>query len=171
MSMKHSLKLTSWGLLATFALTAAAPVLAAPSSQQKNKNTWRNLGIAGAAVAGYGLLKHNSTATLLGAAGAAYSANRYETDRRHQSQDTSNRRRYYRVDRTSPAPDGGYYRNNGSERYDTNRNDTNRNDNNRRNTNRNDTNRRDDNRDDTDRRDNGRHLGWYKHDSHDRGRD
>ncbi len=69
------------------------------ASQQKNKNQWRNLGIAGAAVAGYGLLKHNNTATLLGAAGAAYSANRYEQDRHHQSQDNAARQQYYRSHR------------------------------------------------------------------------
>jgi len=55
-------------------------------NRQHNKNTWRNLGTAGAAIAAYGLLNHNSTATLLGAAGAAYSANRYEQDRQSQSQ-------------------------------------------------------------------------------------
>lgn len=55
-------------------------------NRQQNKNTWRNLGVAGAAVAAYGLLNHNSTATVLGTAGAAYSANRYEQDRHSQSQ-------------------------------------------------------------------------------------
>jgi len=69
-------------------------------NRQQNKNTWRNLGTAGAAVAVLGLLNHNSTATVLGAAGAAYSANRYEQDRHSQSQQNDynnyryNRRRY-----------------------------------------------------------------------------
>jgi hypothetical protein len=62
---------------------------------QSNKNTWRNLGIAGAAVAGYGLLNHNSTATVLGLAGAGYSAYRYEQDRHHQSQQNAWRNRAY----------------------------------------------------------------------------
>ncbi len=92
--------MTICGLLATFAAAALVPTaaLADQSGQQKNKNQWRNLAIAGAAVAGYGLLNHNSTATLLGAAGGGYSAYRYEQDRHHQSQDQHRRdmRRYYR---------------------------------------------------------------------------
>lgn len=95
--MKAS-KLSLLGLAVTIAAATFAPVAAHanPASQQKNKNQWRNLGYLGAAVAGYGLLQHNSTATLLGAAGAAYSANRYEQDRHHQSQDNAARQRYYR---------------------------------------------------------------------------
>ena len=96
--MKRTAKWTTLGLLTTLAATALAPVsvLANGASRQQNKNTWRNLGIVGAAVAGYGLLNHNSTATVLGAAGAAYSANRYEQDRHSQSQAHANRYRYYR---------------------------------------------------------------------------
>ena len=99
--MKQANKFTILGLAVTVAAAAFAPlsVQADQASQQKNKNQWRNLGIAGAAVAGYGLLKHNSTATILGAAGAAYSANRYEQDRHHQSQDNAARQRYYRAHR------------------------------------------------------------------------
>ncbi len=85
------------GVAATIAAAAFAPISA--HADQKSKNQWRNLGIAGAAVAGYGLLKHNSTATVLGAAGAAYSANRYEQDRHHQSQAQARRdqrARYHR---------------------------------------------------------------------------
>ena len=92
---------TILGLAATVATAALSPMAASAdqSSRQKNKNQWRNLGIAGAAVAGYGLLKHNSTATVLGAAGAAYSAKRYEDDRHSQSQSQSardQRARYHR---------------------------------------------------------------------------
>jgi hypothetical protein len=65
-------------------------------SRQTNKNNWRNLGYLGAAVAGYGLLKHNTTATVLGAAAGGYGAYRYEQDRHSQSQARSNwNRRYY----------------------------------------------------------------------------
>jgi len=94
---KQATKWTTLGLLTTLVATALSPVavLANGASRQQNKNTWRNLGIVGAAVAGYGLLKHDSTATLLGAAGAAYSANRYEQDRHSQSQARANRYRYY----------------------------------------------------------------------------
>lgn len=95
---------TSIGLLTTLAAAAFSP-MAMADSRQKNKNNWRNLGYLGAAVAGYGLIKHNTTATVLGAAGAAYSANRYEQDRHSQSQAQSRRDRYY-------------YRSGGSGRYD-----------------------------------------------------
>ena len=72
--MKPTAKVTILGLFAALAATAvSAPVQADPGNQQNNKNTWRNLGIAGAVIAGYGLLEHNQTATVLGAAGAAYS--------------------------------------------------------------------------------------------------
>ena len=92
---------TMLGMAATVAATALAPLAAHAdqSSRQSNKNQWRNLGVAGAAVAGYGLLKHNNTATILGAAGAAYSAKRYEDDRHSQSQSQARRdqnARYHR---------------------------------------------------------------------------
>ena len=93
--MKTVNLMTILGLAATVAAGALSPIAA--SADQNSKNQWRNLGIGGAAVAGYGLLHHNSTATLLGAAGAAYSANRYEQDRHHQSQAQAARdkRAYY----------------------------------------------------------------------------
>lgn len=94
--MKTANVMTILGLAATVAASVFAPVAA--QADQNSKNQWRNLGIGGAAVAGYGLLHHNSTATLLGAAGAAYSANRYEQDRHHQSQAQAardRRARYY----------------------------------------------------------------------------
>ena len=99
--MKQVNAWTMLGLAATVAMTALAP-LAAHADQagrQNSKNQWRNLAGAGAAVAGYGLLKHNNTAALLGAAGAAFSANRYEQDRHSQSQAKSQRdqrARYHR---------------------------------------------------------------------------
>ncbi len=67
------------------------------ASVQKNKNNMRNLAIAGAAVAGYGLLKHNTTATVIGAAGAGLAGSQYEKARKEQSQQSSrSHRRYYR---------------------------------------------------------------------------
>lgn len=64
------------------------------ASVQNNKNNMRNLAIGGAAIAGYGLLTHNSTATLLGAGGAALAGNSYENARHEQSRNSS--RRYHR---------------------------------------------------------------------------
>ena len=93
----HTKTTAACGLLATFALSSLTPALASPASRQNNKNQWRNLAVVGAAIAGYGLLEHNQTATLLGAAGAAYSANRYEQDRQSQSQHNNDwRERYHR---------------------------------------------------------------------------
>ena len=113
--MKRMTFLTSCGILATVALTMLAPLSAMADSRQNTKNQWRNLGVLGAAVAGYGLLSHNSTATILGAAGAAYSANRYEQDRKSQSQANANRHRdwYYRSNNNN----NGYYNNNGNNGY------------------------------------------------------
>ena len=99
--MKQANAWTMLGMVATVAATAFAPLAAHAdqSSRQSNKNQWRNLGVAGAAVAGYGLLKHNNTATILGAAGAAYSAKRYEDDRHSQSQSQARRDRNARYHR------------------------------------------------------------------------
>ncbi len=55
------------------------------SHRQQTKNNWRNLAIGAGAVALYGYLKHDPTITFVGAAGALYSLNRYEQDRRSQS--------------------------------------------------------------------------------------
>jgi len=79
---------------ATVLTTVAGPVMA--DSRQKNKNMWRNLAIGAGVIAGHGLITHNGTETLLGAAGAAYSANRYEQDRRSQSRASAARARYHR---------------------------------------------------------------------------
>ncbi len=95
---------------ATSALPQAALAQTKAQDTQKQKNNWRNIGGAAAAVAGYGLLKGNTTATLLGAAGAAYSAKRYEDERKtqdhlkrehqrtsyHRSTNSDGSRQYYR---------------------------------------------------------------------------
>jgi hypothetical protein len=95
--MKTATQSTLLGLVGVMAMSLIAPAFADGNSTQKNKNDWRNYTGAGAAVLGYGLLTHNGTATLLGAAGTAYSANRYEQERRSQSrQRDAERQRYYR---------------------------------------------------------------------------
>ncbi len=66
-------------------MTAVAQHGSKYQHRQSTKNTWRNVAIGSGAVGLYGLLKGNSTLTLLGAAGALYSANRYEQDRKSQS--------------------------------------------------------------------------------------
>jgi hypothetical protein len=101
--MKRKGVFTSMALAASLATTVLAPVAFAqsqkPDSTQKQKNDWRNLGIGAAAIAGYGLLNHNSAAALLGAAGAAYSASRYEQARKDQDADQRARTQYHRSDR------------------------------------------------------------------------
>jgi hypothetical protein len=92
---------TLLGLAATVVAATFAPLSAHASdaSRQKNKNTWRNGAILGGAAALYGLHNHDRTTTLLGAAGAAYAAKRYEDDRHSQSQASAARARYYRSHR------------------------------------------------------------------------
>lgn len=60
--------------------------------RQTHKNDWRNLGYAGAGVAGLGLLTHSPLLIGAGVAGGLYSAYRYEEDRKSQSKMA--RRRY-----------------------------------------------------------------------------
>lgn len=53
--------------------------------RQKTKNEWRNLAIGAGALGILGLLRHDSALAFLGVAGALYSADRYEKDRKSQS--------------------------------------------------------------------------------------
>ena len=128
--MKATSKLTTLGLLATIAAASVTPALADGwgdrNNDQANKNTMRNLTIAGAAVAAYGLFSHNGPATLLGAAGAALAGSQYEKDRKDQSQD--NNRYYYRDgrnngDRNRYDQNGGYQNQYDRNGYDQNQYD------------------------------------------------
>jgi hypothetical protein len=62
--------------------------------RQQTKNEWRNLAIASGGLGILGLLTKEPTLTFAGAAGALYSANRYEQDRKSQSS-LSRSRAYY----------------------------------------------------------------------------
>ncbi len=74
-------------------MTCAMPIISnaqtnldkASNHRNKTKNDWRNIGIGSAALGVLGLATHNKTLLIGGAAGAAYSASRYEHDRRSQS--------------------------------------------------------------------------------------
>ena len=102
--MKNKMTTTFGSLIA---ITAAAGAMLAPitasaqssqdqsSHRQQTKNQWRNIGIGSAAVGVLGLLKHDNTLTFAGAAGALYSANRYEQDRKSQSKIDHDRASYY----------------------------------------------------------------------------
>ena len=65
--MTITTKIASLALLASLATGAVSPMAIADGTQS-DKNNMRNLGIGGAAVLGYGLLKHNTAATVIGAA-------------------------------------------------------------------------------------------------------
>ena len=77
------------------------------TQRQKMKNEWRNIALASGAVAVLGLLNNDSTLTFVGAAGALYSANRYEQDRKSQNQLAHTRAAYF--SRTSFYRDGVKY--------------------------------------------------------------
>lgn len=115
--MKLKQYLLPLALLGVFSVGAVAPPTASADSvaqkRQKHKNDWRNAAGAAAGVAGYGLLKGNKTATVLGAAGAAYSANRYEQERKHQDAAKRARSRYHRTDRNYTKNGKKYYHYNG----------------------------------------------------------
>ncbi|AIE84765.1 hypothetical protein [Fimbriimonas ginsengisoli] len=83
------------------ASVVALPVMAPAQSsayrhRQQTKNTWRNLGYAGGALGVYGLLTHNNTLAIGGLAGGAYSAWRYEQDRKSQNAMRGRALRYWR---------------------------------------------------------------------------
>ena len=91
--MSTKMTLTLMMVLAVFASAALLPSVALAS--QGTKNQWRNLAIGGGALAGYGLLTHNGTATTVGVLGGGYSLYRYEQDRKSQSAARRARARYY----------------------------------------------------------------------------
>src|SRR2546423_6170024 len=66
--------------------------------RQKTKNEWRNIAIGSGGLSLLGLLKHDNTLTFAGAAGALYSANRYEQDRKSQRKMDRTRAAYFGKD-------------------------------------------------------------------------
>lgn len=102
-------------VLATTILASLTALTLMASASQKSKNDWRNLGIGAAAVGIYGATRGDKTTTAVGLGGAAYSAYRYEQDRKHQSQEQSarNSRRYHQARSSSRK----YYTYNGHSYY------------------------------------------------------
>lgn len=87
--------------------------------RQDTKNQWRNLAIAAGGLGVLGALSHDNTLTFAGAAGALYSLDRYEKDRKSQAADSRARaslfsRPYYyrdgvRYDRHEVVKNGHHY--------------------------------------------------------------
>ena len=92
------LAFTLVGAVALVPMNASAQNTPAYKHRQQTKNTWRNIGYGSAALGAYGLISGNRNLTLLGAAGAGYSAYRYEHDRKSQRsmKDAYYARRYSR---------------------------------------------------------------------------
>jgi len=93
------MKLSSVIAIAAVGVTAALPMTSLAQSQKQHrqnmKNQWRNLAIGSGALGLLGLLKHDNTLMFAGAAGALYSANRYEQDRKSQSRQDRARAQYF----------------------------------------------------------------------------
>lgn len=89
-------------LACAIGFTAAVPMTAPAQNlqdllkhRQSKKNEWRNIAIGSGALSLLGLLKHDNTLFFLGAAGALYSVNRYEQDRRSQNKLQHTRSLYF----------------------------------------------------------------------------
>jgi hypothetical protein len=65
------------------------------SRRVQKRDEWKNIGIASAAASVLGLLTRNGTVSTLGAAGALYSAYRYEEDRKSSRRQDRERARLY----------------------------------------------------------------------------
>lgn len=82
-------------VLAPITANAQSDLDRASSHRQKTKNDWRNIAIGSGALGLFGLLKHDNTLTFAGTAGALYSLNRYEQDRKSQSKIDHARANYF----------------------------------------------------------------------------
>lgn len=97
--------ITKFALVGAIALTGLAPALAPAQSlkdleklisrRQEKKNEWRNIAIGAGALSILGLLRKDNTLFFLGAAGALYSLDRYEKDRKSQSRLNRTRAAYF----------------------------------------------------------------------------
>jgi hypothetical protein len=101
--MKRNSIFAGLAAFAVCAVSMSAPINASAQRslqdeshrRQKTKNDWRNIAIGSGAATAYGLLSHNNTVSILGAAGTLYSLNRYEKDRKSQSKTDRARADFY----------------------------------------------------------------------------
>ncbi len=63
--------------------------------RQNMRNQWRDATIGAGALGVLGLVEHNNTLAIAGIAGAAYSANRYNQDRRSPRHEDRSRAEWY----------------------------------------------------------------------------
>ncbi len=94
------------GLSVAMTLALAGP--AAAQARQRDKNNMRNLGIGLGAAAVHQAIKGKKTNAIILGAGAAYSAKKYEDQRKAQNRD--NRNRISRVYRYRNGRRVGYYK-------------------------------------------------------------
>ncbi len=85
--MNNFVKIATIGAVA---VAVAAPSLSDAQTRsqlqrrQQQKNQWRNIAYGAGALGIFGAIKKDRNLTILGAAGAAYAAHRYEQDRKSQ---------------------------------------------------------------------------------------
>ena len=73
------------GLLVALLLLGTFPgATLAQKNRQETKNDWRNLAALAGGLTAFGLIKNDKTLAFVGAAGALYSVDRYEKDRKSQ---------------------------------------------------------------------------------------
>ena len=83
--------------LGTLAAVGAATLGGASFSPvQADSKTWKKVAIAGAAVTGYGLIKHNGKAQTLGAITTAGAYLKYRSDKKKENKREAARIRWYK---------------------------------------------------------------------------
>lgn len=87
--MKIRFSILSLGAVSALSILPSA-------SMAQSRDTWRAATVASAAVAVYGLAKHDAKLTILGAAGAIYSASRADSGRDRRCYDDHGRVVYFR---------------------------------------------------------------------------
>src|SRR5688572_4284469 len=94
MEVKNMKRITKGLLAGLLSISMVAPLAVISTDayaqseydrRQQKKNEWRNIAIGSGALAILGLINKDSTLTFVGAAGALYSAHRYEQDRKSQN--------------------------------------------------------------------------------------
>lgn len=94
MMKMSSSRIVAFGTLGALAL-GSAPMLSTPANAAGSK-TWKKAAIGGAAVTGYGLLRHKGKVATLGAVATAGSYYMYKKKKKKEEQQRRYHRRYRR---------------------------------------------------------------------------